>query len=170
MKKFQAVIAVLLGLGAAVFAFSNLPQTFESVTFSGYSSNAADAAANYELNAANTDNVYQQIVVAGWGTKDMTQAVAQEAAAIRDGVQFLLSEQQRTSAMLIVLVGLMALMVVLQASSVFFEKATGSTRVGPSAGSVYAPEVPGQQVCAKCGNPDAIDSFCSLCGADLQTK
>lgn len=122
MRKVQAVAAVLLGLGAAVFAFSALPQTFQSVTFSSFSSGVTEAQANYDLNAANTDNVYQQIVVAGWGTKDMTQAVAQESAAIKNGVQYLLQEQQRSSAMLIVLVGLMAVLVILQASTAFFEK------------------------------------------------
>lgn len=136
MRKVQAVAAVLLGLGAAIFAFSALPQTFESVTFSNFSSGVTEAQANYELNSANTDNVYQQIVVAGWGTKDMTEAVAQEAASIKSGVQFLLQEQQRSSAMLIILVGLMAVMVILQATTAFFENrpSTNSAEAAPTEG------------------------------------
>ena len=107
MNKLQVIAAVILGLLAAAFGGYSFSQTFGEVSLSSSSSGVTEANANYEINSANTDNVYQQIVVAGWGTKDMTEAVARETAAVRDGMQQLIVEQQRTSALLAIMVAFM---------------------------------------------------------------
>lgn len=107
MNKLQIIAALILGLSAAAFGGYSFSQTFGEVSLSTSSSGVREAKANYELNSATTDNVYQQIVVAGWGTKDMAEAVALETAAVRDGVQQLIVEQQRTSALLAIMVAFM---------------------------------------------------------------
>ena len=115
MNKLQVIAALILGLSAAAFGGYSFSLTFGEVSLSSSSSGVTEANANYEINSSTTDNVYQQIVVAGWGTKDMTEAVARETAAVRDGMQQLIVEQQRTSALLAIMVAFMGAATFIQA-------------------------------------------------------
>jgi hypothetical protein len=128
MKKVQAVLAIIVGLVATAFAGTTLISTSQPASISDASSYVFEANANFDLNSENTDNVYQQIVVAGWGTREMVEAVAKETAGLSDAMVYLLDEQKRSSTLLAILVGLMGVVIALIASS----SLAGKTAKSPS--------------------------------------
>jgi multisubunit Na+/H+ antiporter MnhC subunit len=113
MNKLVAIVAIVVGVASTAFAAVSFSQSTEGYWLSTSSSAIDEADSNYDLNAANTDNVYQQIVVAGWGTREMTKAVAEEVAAMRDGMEFLVQEQKRSATLLATMVALMGVIITL---------------------------------------------------------
>jgi multisubunit Na+/H+ antiporter MnhC subunit len=115
MNKVMAVLAIIVGVASTAFAAVSFSQSSEGYSLSTSASSIEEAESNYDLNAANTDNVYQQIVVAGWGTREMTKAAAGELAAMRDGMEFLVQEQKRSASLLATMVALMGVIITLLA-------------------------------------------------------
>jgi hypothetical protein len=113
MNKVMAIVAIVVGVASTAFAAVTFSQSAGGYWLSTSSSAIDEADSNYDLNAATTDNVYQQIVVAGWGTREMTKAVAGEVAAMRDGMEFLVQEQKRSASLLATMVALMGVIITL---------------------------------------------------------
>ena len=113
MNKVMAVVAIVVGVASTAFAAVSFSQSSGGYWLSTSASSIDEADSNYDLNAASTDNVYQQIVVAGWGTREMTKAVAGEVAAMRDGMEFLVQEQKRSASLLATMVALMGVIITL---------------------------------------------------------
>jgi multisubunit Na+/H+ antiporter MnhC subunit len=111
MNKVMAVVAIVVGVASTAFAAVSFSQSAGGYWMSTSSSSIDEADGSYELNASTTDNVYQQIVVAGWGTREMTKAVAGEVAAMRDGMEFLVQEQKRSASLLATMVALMGVII-----------------------------------------------------------
>jgi hypothetical protein len=65
-----------------------------TTNFSTASPGARDATSDYEANAANTENVYQQIVVGGWGTRDMLEVIANQTGGLDRMAQQLVQAQE----------------------------------------------------------------------------
>jgi tRNA A22 N-methylase len=111
-KILVAIAAVIL----VVIGFSVGQAANDEVSFRTSSSDADDATSNYDLNALTTDNVYQQIVVAGWGTRDMLEVIANQTDGL-DRMAVAINETQRVQIQLqtvqIVLLGVMILAIVL---------------------------------------------------------
>jgi tRNA A22 N-methylase len=113
MQKILVAIAaiVLVAIGFSVGQAAN-----DEVSFRTSSSDADDATSNYDLNALTTDNVYQQIVVAGWGSRDMLEVIANQTDGL-DRMAVAINETQRVQIQLqtvqIVLLGVMILAIVL---------------------------------------------------------
>lgn len=111
-KILVAIAAVIL----VVIGFSVGQAANNEVSFRTSSSDADDATANYDLNALTTDNVYQQIVVAGWGTRDMLEVIANQTDGL-DRMAVAINETQRVQIQLqtvqIVLLGVLILAIVL---------------------------------------------------------
>jgi hypothetical protein len=111
-KIFVAIAAVVLvAIGFSVGQAAN-----DEVSFRTSSSDADDATANYDLNALTSENVYQQIVVAGWGTRDMLEVIANQTDGL-DRMAAAINETQRVQIQLqtiqIVLLGVLILAIVL---------------------------------------------------------
>ena len=113
MNKLVAIVAIVVGVASTAFAAVTFSQSAGGYWLSTSSSAIDEADSNYDLNAATTDNVSQQIVVAGWGTREMTKAVAGEVAAMRDGMEFLVQEQKRSATLLATMVALMGVIITL---------------------------------------------------------
>ena len=111
-KILVAIAAVIL----VVIGFSVGQAANDEVSFRTSSSDADDATSNYDLNALTTDNVYQQIVVAGWGSRDMLEVIANQTDGL-DRMAVAINETQRVQIQLqtvqIVLLGVMILAIVL---------------------------------------------------------
>jgi tRNA A22 N-methylase len=111
-KILVAIAAVIL----VVIGFSVGQAANDEVSFRTSSSDADDATANYDFNALTTDNVYQQIVVAGWGTRDMLEVIANQTDGL-DRMAVAINETQRVQIQLqtvqIVLLGVLILAIVL---------------------------------------------------------
>jgi hypothetical protein len=88
LTRIATFLLVVLAIVAAAPSLS-------SGTFSTTSWAASGATADYELNASTTDNVYQQIVVAGWGTRDMLEVIANQTGGIDVMAEAILASQQR---------------------------------------------------------------------------
>lgn len=119
MKKIISVLALVVAFASASFAGLAFSESLEEVTFSGPSASIYEAKTDFDLNSLNTDNVYQQIVVANWGTKDMTEVVASELGSLRNRVDFLVEQQSSSSSLLAVAVLLLGVMTLLTAMNNF---------------------------------------------------
>jgi|GEM_PF-5484732 hypothetical protein len=111
-KIFISIAAALLVIiGFAVGQAAN-----EDVSFRTGSSAADQATSGYELNALTTDNVYQQIVVAGWGTRDMLEVIANQTDGL-DRMAEAIAQTQQTQIQLqtvqIILLGVLIIAIVL---------------------------------------------------------
>jgi ABC-type cobalt transport system substrate-binding protein len=103
------VIAVLI----AVVSFSAQPAEYSA---SDGRSLVRVAESNYEVNSENTENVYQQQVVALWSIRELDTIQAQQNATIIDGQIGILEGQaksqawaQATSLLLVLLIGLIGM-------------------------------------------------------------
>jgi hypothetical protein len=119
MKKIISVLAFVAAFSSAVFAGLVFSGSMEEQSFAVPGVTVEDARTLYETNAENTDNVYQQIVVASWGNKDMTEVVALELFSMRDRVDYLVVQQANSSALLAVAVFLLGVITLLIALSNF---------------------------------------------------
>jgi hypothetical protein len=119
MKKITSVFALVIAFASAVFAGLAFSDSMEEVNLSSPSASIFEANTDFDLNSLNTDNVYQQIVVANWGTKDMTQVVASELGSLRSRVDFLVEQQITSTSLLAVAVFLLGVMTLLTAMSNF---------------------------------------------------
>lgn len=119
MKKIISVLALVVSFASATFAGLALSESLEEVTFSGPSASIYEATANFDLNSLNTENVNQQIVVANWGTKDMTEVVASELGSLRNRMDFMVDQQIMSSSLLSVAVLLLGVMTLLTAMNNF---------------------------------------------------
>lgn len=119
MKKIISVVALVVAFASASFAGFVWSKSLEEVNFSAPSASISAANADFDLNSLNTDNVYQQIVVASWGTKDMTEVVASELGSLRNRVDFLVEQQNAVSSLLAVAVFLLGTMTLLTAMNHF---------------------------------------------------
>lgn len=94
-----ALIVAVAGLvaTAAISAKTAISPKTLSTSATGqsenYSSLAAAALADYETNAALSDNVYQQQVVAAWGAKDLLSVVAKQNSQMIDNQDALIDNQ-----------------------------------------------------------------------------
>lgn len=138
MNKVIGIVAVLIGVASTGFAAVNFAESTERYWISTSSDEIDEAEANYELNSGNTDNVYQQIVVAGWGTREMTKAVANQTAAMRDGMELLVIEQKRTSQLMASLVALMGVIITILAFG-FMSQPRRASASGSATGSASKP-------------------------------
>lgn len=94
MKVFRIIALALILLAAVVTSFVTItakPTDTASSSVSAanmstedYSSLVLAALSDYEANASNTDNVYQQQVVAAWAAKDLLGVIGQQNATIID--------------------------------------------------------------------------------------
>lgn len=87
MRILRLVLLALVGVLAAIFAIQAQQVTVPtaspvSISSEGLDSLITAALADYEVNSGNTDNVYQQQVVAAWGIKDLTEITARQNAVI----------------------------------------------------------------------------------------
>lgn len=87
MRVLRIVGLSLVAVLAAFFAFQafqvSTPSTMSvNVKSDGLDSLISAALANYDINAENTDNVYQQQVVAAWGVKDLVEVTARQNAVV----------------------------------------------------------------------------------------
>jgi hypothetical protein len=119
MKKIISVMAFIAAFSAAVFAGLTFSDSMEENFFVVPDFTVSDANNSFELNSDNTDNVYQQIVVANWGTRQMTEAVASELFSLRDRVDYLVVQQANSSALLAVAVFLLGVITLLIALNNF---------------------------------------------------
>jgi hypothetical protein len=119
MKKIISVLAFVAAFSSAVFAGLAFSDSMEAKQFSEPSAKIYEAKSDFNANAANTDNVYQQIVVANWGTKDMTEVVASELGSLRDRVDYLVEQQTSSSALLAIAVFLLGVITLLTALNNF---------------------------------------------------
>lgn len=119
MKKLISVFALVISLASGAFAGFALSNSMEEASFSSPSSSISEANFDFDLNSLKSDNVYQQIVVANWGTKDMTQVVASEMGSLRNRVDFLVEQQSTSSSLLAVAVVLLGVMTLLTAVNNF---------------------------------------------------
>lgn len=119
MKKITSVFALVIAFASAAFAGLAFSDSMEEVSLSSPSASIFEANTDFDLNSLNTDNVYQQIVVANWGTKDMTQVVASELGSLRSRVDFLVEQQSTSTSLLAVAVFLLGVMTLLTAMSNF---------------------------------------------------
>lgn len=112
----QKILVAIAAVVLVVIGFSVGQAANDEVSFRTSSSDADDATANYDLNALSTDNVYQQIVVAGWGTRDMLEVIANQTDGL-DRMAVAINETQRVQIQLqtiqIVLLGVLILAIVL---------------------------------------------------------
>jgi hypothetical protein len=119
MKKIISVLAFVAAFSSAVFAGLVFSGSMEEQSFAVPNLTVEDARTLYETNAENTENVYQQIVVASWGNRDMTEVVAVELFSLRDRVDYLVVQQNNSSALLAVAVFLLGVITLLIALSNF---------------------------------------------------
>jgi hypothetical protein len=112
-------MAFIAAFSAAVFAGLTFSDSMEENFFVVPDFTVSDANNSFELNSDNTDNVYQQIVVANWGTRQMTEAVASELFSLRDRVDYLVVQQANSSALLAVAVFLLGVITLLIALNNF---------------------------------------------------
>lgn len=119
MTKIISILALVVSFASAIFAGLAFSESLEEVTFSGPSASIYEANANFDLNSLNTENVNQQIVVANWGTKDMTEVVASELGSLRNRVDFMVDQQVMSSSLLSVAVLLLGVMTLLTAMNNF---------------------------------------------------
>jgi len=108
----SAALTVLAAL-VAVVAFVSQPA---SVTASDGRSQISAAESSYELNAENTENVYQQQVVALWAIRDLDTIQAQQNATIINSQIAVLDRQaklqawsQATTVLLVLLIALIGM-------------------------------------------------------------
>ena len=119
MKKIISVLALVVSFASAAFAGLAFSESLEEVTFSGPSASIYEANSNFDLNSLNTENVNQQIVVANWGTKDMTEVVASELGSLRNRMDFMVDQQSMSSSLLSVAVLLLGVITLLTAMNNF---------------------------------------------------
>lgn len=115
MKKFVAGVALLAALGAVIITGISLSAAAENLNYDYPSSTASEARSNFDLNSGTTENVYQQMVVAGWGTMDMTEVAVDELSAIRSATHNLMTLQSNTSMLLSVMIFLLAVLTAMMA-------------------------------------------------------
>jgi|GEM_PF-1137566 len=87
MNKIRIILLALTVLIAGILVLSTSTGSFggaSNVTYSedDFSADIALAESNYDLNSDNTDNVYQQQVVAQWGIREMVTVTANQNAAM----------------------------------------------------------------------------------------
>jgi hypothetical protein len=151
---------VLVAMGFLVgLGFS--PQS----SFSTSSSAADTATSNYDLNASNTDNVYQQIVVAGWGTRDMLEVIANQTDGLDVIAEQLVMAQEtqvRLQVIQLILTGLLIASVLFVFAALKASTQVSETRmpIPPSEGQcrcfmrevdIERVEEHDEWVCLKCG-------------------
>jgi hypothetical protein len=97
MKIIRIVLLALIVLVAGFVTVAALGATTTTVAITGssenYSSMTAAALSDYDVNASNTDNVYQQQVVAAWGAKDLLTVIAKQNSVMIDNQDTLLKAQ-----------------------------------------------------------------------------
>ena len=69
MKIFRTITLILITVAAVYVAFFMKPKLTEG---------RPAAIAAYTINAATSDNVYQQQVVNGWATKDLLEVISSQ--------------------------------------------------------------------------------------------
>jgi len=136
MNKVMAIVAIVVGVASTAFAAVSFSQSTGGYWLSTSSSEIDEAESNYDLNASTTDNVYQQIVVAGWGTREMTKVVAGEVSAMRNGMDFLIQEQKRSATLLATMVALMGVIITLLAFGFMAQQAQISGRTSKTRSTV----------------------------------
>jgi len=108
----SAAITVLAAL-VAVVAFVSQPA---SVTASDGRSQISAAESSFEFNSDNTENVYQQQVVALWAIRDLSEVQAEQNATLINSQVAVLERQSRllawgqaSTVLLVLLIGLTAM-------------------------------------------------------------
>jgi hypothetical protein len=115
MRKLTAIFAIIIGLSATFFAGVSFSESSQEIALSSPNNVIAQADSLFDDNSENTDNVYQQIVVANWGVREMAKAVALEVQALSDRTEALIPLQQQTSSLLAAMVALLGIITVLLA-------------------------------------------------------
>lgn len=107
MKTILVSVASIVLLAAGFF----IGQDFSAPSsFSTSSSAANSATSDYELNAESSENVYQQIVAGGWGTRDMLEVIANQTDGLDQMAEQLVQAQEtqvRLQVIQIFLIGLL---------------------------------------------------------------
>lgn len=112
-------IAVILLLIISIFFFyqsaNSLREIETKIESISLNDSRVDAAiSEYELNAALSDNVYQQQVVALWGVKDLTEVSARRLGSIEESIEitnlFLVSYVKYINTLLFLLVAMIGVM------------------------------------------------------------
>lgn len=119
MKKIISIVSLLVAVASSVFVGVAISGNSESKSFSPPSTSIYEANSNFDLNSATTDNVYQQIVVAGWGIKDMTEVVAAEVVTLRFRMDALVEAQSLLVILLSVAILLLSLITAILAMGNF---------------------------------------------------
>ena len=99
----------------AVIAISNATDSIKSHNYSG-SEAATKVQADFVLNEAGSDTVYQQQVSAQWAIKDMVKVVADQTEALSQMSQDLIKAQTTLLTVLGLMTGLLFIIVGLMAS------------------------------------------------------
>jgi hypothetical protein len=113
-----ALIVVVAGFVAAAAVSAKTSMMSATGQSENYSSLTAAALADYETNAANSDNVYQQQVVAAWGAKDLLTVVAKQNSQMIDNQDSLIRAQAAQLDNQSNVMGLMKALIVMGALSV----------------------------------------------------
>lgn len=112
-------IAVILLLIISIFFFyqsaNSLREIETKIESISLNDSRVDAAiSEYKLNAALSDNVYQQQVVALWGVKDLTEVSARRLGSIEESIEitnlFLVSYVKYINTLLFLLVAMIGVM------------------------------------------------------------
>lgn len=149
MKIVRIVLLALIVVVAGLVAITALGAKTTTVSVTGssenYSTLTAAALADYETNAANTDNVYQQQVVAAWGAKDLLSVIAKQNSQMIDNQDTLLQAQAAQVDNANNLFGLLKAVVVVGALIVAAIAVVGMTlldRKRPETDVITAPQSP----------------------------
>ena len=96
MKVFRVILLGIIILGALVIAVGSLGSAPTASTPNNYESLVTAAMADYEANAATSENVYQQQVTAAWAAKDLLMVIGKQNAVVIDQNAMIIDNQNET--------------------------------------------------------------------------
>jgi hypothetical protein len=111
MKVFRVILLGIIVLGALVIAVGSLGTSPTTSSPNNYESLVTAAMADYEANAATSENVYQQQVTAAWAAKDLLMVIGKQNAVVIDQNARIIDNQNETQIQMRGLIALGALLI-----------------------------------------------------------
>lgn len=148
MKILRVILLALIVVIAGIVSLAALRAAPTTATLpvqgasEDYSSLVDAALLDYEANAATTDNVYQQQVVAAWGAKDLLTVVAKQNAVIIDNQDALVQGQYAQVSNQSNVLGLLKALVVMCALAIAAVAVVGVTLLDRRKDKTAAPAAP----------------------------
>lgn len=111
MKIVRVILLIIILAATGLFVVASLVAKPAEQSVQNYDALVSAALSDFDTNEGNADNVNQQMVVAGWATKDLLSVIGKQNAVIIDNQVEQYRAQDITQGLLRVLVPMTGLLI-----------------------------------------------------------